>query len=69
VTPPEAIAGDWAVAFTYYSTVANNIEKVNATDGPAVSDAVGGAQRELDTAAMVAASQRVQEFVASNCRG
>lgn len=69
VTPPEAIAEDWAVAFTYYSTVANNIEKVEATDGPAVSDAVGGAQRELDTAAMVEASQRVQDFVASNCRG
>ncbi|MEV0949769.1 hypothetical protein [Promicromonospora sp. NPDC050249] len=69
VTPPEAIAGDWAIAFTYYSTVANNIEKVKATDGPAVSDAVGGAQQELDTEAMVAASQRVQEFVASNCRG
>lgn len=69
VTPPEAIAGDWAIAFTYYSTVANNIEKVKATDGPAVSDAVGGAQQELDTEAMVAASQRVQEFVASNCQG
>jgi hypothetical protein len=69
VTPPEAIAEDWAIAFTYYSTVANNIEKVNANDGPAVSDAVGGAQRELDTAAMVEASQRVQDFVASNCRG
>lgn len=69
VTPPEAIAGDWAIAFTYYSTVANNIEKVKATDGPAVSDAVGGAQQELDTDAMVEASQRVQEFVASNCRG
>lgn len=69
VTPPEAIAGDWAIAFTYYSTVANNIEKVKATDGPAVSDAVGGAQQELDTEAMVEASQRVQEFVASNCRG
>lgn len=68
VTPPEAIAGDWAIAFTYYSTVANNIEKVKATDGPAVSDAVGGAQQELDTEAMVEASQRVQEFVASNCR-
>ncbi|MFD6140629.1 hypothetical protein [Promicromonospora sp. NPDC060271] len=69
VTPPEAIAGDWAIAFTYYSTVANNIEKVKATDGPAVSDAVGGAQQELDTEAMVEASRRVQEFVASNCRG
>ncbi|MEU4387200.1 hypothetical protein [Promicromonospora sp. NPDC023805] len=69
VTPPEAIAGDWAIAFTYYSTVANNIEKVKATDGPAVSDAVGGAQQELDTDAMVEASQRVQQFVASNCRG
>ncbi|MDR7382918.1 hypothetical protein [Promicromonospora iranensis] len=69
VTPPEAIAEDWAIAFTYYSTVANNIEKVKPNDGPAVSDAVGGAQRELDTDAMVEASQRVQEFVASNCRG
>ena len=69
VTPPEAIAEDWAIAFTYYSTVANNIEKVRANDGPAVSSAVGGAQEELDTAAMVEASQRVQEFVASNCRG
>jgi hypothetical protein len=69
VTPPEAIAEDWAIAFTYYSTVANNIEKVKPNDGPAVSDAVGGAQRELDTDAMVEASQRVQQFVASNCRG
>jgi hypothetical protein len=69
VTPPEAIAQDWAVAFTYYSTVANNIEKVNANDGPAVTSAVGGAQQELDTAAMVEASQRVQEYVASNCQG
>lgn len=69
VTPPEAIAKDWAVAFTYYSTVANNIEKVKANDGPAVSSAVGGAQEELDTKAMVEASQRVQEYVASNCRG
>jgi hypothetical protein len=69
VTPPEAIAEDWAVAFTYYSTVANNIEKVKANDGPAVTSAVGGAQEELDTEAMVAASQRVQEYVASNCRG
>ena len=69
VTPPEAIAKDWAVAFTYYSTVANNIEKVKADDGPAVSSAVGGAQKELDTEAMVEASQRVQEYVASNCRG
>ncbi|MCP2263527.1 hypothetical protein ACFQHV_23175 [Promicromonospora thailandica] len=69
VTPPEAIAEDWAVAFTYYSTVANNIEKVKPNDGPAVASAVGGAQQELDTDAMVAASQRVQEYVASNCRG
>jgi hypothetical protein len=69
VTPPEAIAKDWAIAFTYYSTVANNIEKVKPNDGPAVSSAVGGAQEELDTKAMVEASQRVQEFVASNCRG
>jgi hypothetical protein len=69
VTPPEDIAKDWAVAFTYYSTVANNIEKVKANDGPAVSSAVGGAQEELDTAAMIEASQRVQEYVASNCRG
>ncbi|WP_423462567.1 hypothetical protein ACO229_20000 [Promicromonospora sp. MS192] len=69
VTPPEAIAEDWAVAFTYYSTVANNIEKVKADDGPAVTSAVGGAQEELDTQAMVAASQRVQEYVASNCQG
>ncbi|GAA4699525.1 hypothetical protein APR04_003971 [Promicromonospora umidemergens] len=68
VTPPEAIAKDWAVAFTYYSTVANNIEKVKANDGPAVSSAVGGAQEELDTEAMVESSQRVQEYVASNCR-
>ena len=69
VTPPEAIAEDWAVAFTYYSTVANNIEKVKANDGPAVTAAVGGAQQELDTAAMVNALERVQEYVASNCRG
>ncbi|MFD2797687.1 hypothetical protein ACFS27_29305 [Promicromonospora vindobonensis] len=69
VTPPEAISKDWAVAFTYYSTVANNIEKVKANDGPAVTAAVGGAQEELDTNAMVEASQRVQEYVASNCRG
>lgn len=69
VTPPEAIAGDWAVAFTYYSTVANNIEKVEANDGAAIRSAVGGAQEELDTEAMVEASQRVQEYVASNCRG
>ena len=69
VTPPEAIAEDWAIAFTYYSTVANNIEKVKANDGPAVSAAVGGAQQELDTQAMVGALERVQEYVASNCRG
>jgi hypothetical protein len=69
VTPPEAIAKDWAIAYTYYSTVANNIEKVDADDGPAVRSAVGGAQEELDTEAMVEASQRVQEYVASNCRG
>jgi hypothetical protein len=69
VTPPEAIASDWAVAYTYYSTVANNIEKVKANDGEAVRSAVGGAQEELDTEAMVQASQRVQEYVASNCRG
>lgn len=69
VTPPEAIAEDWAIAFTYYSTVANNIEKVKPNDGAAVSSAVGGAQEELDTEAMVDASKRVQEYVASNCRG
>lgn len=69
VTPPEAIAEDWAIAFTYYSTVANNIEKVKANDGPAVSAAVGGAQRELDTQAMVGALERVQDYVASNCQG
>ncbi|WP_129783008.1 hypothetical protein [Promicromonospora panici] len=69
VTPPEDIAEDWAIAFTYYSTVANNIEKVKANDGPAVSAAVGGAQEELDTQAMVGALERVQAYVASNCRG
>lgn len=69
VTPPDDIAEDWAIAFTYYSTVANNIEKVKANDGPAVSAAVGGAQEELDTQAMVGALERVQEYVASNCRG
>ena len=69
VTPPEPIAEDWAVAFTYYSTVANNIEKVKPNDGPAVISAVGGAQEGLDTAAMVEAFERVQDFVASNCRG
>ncbi|MFC8801427.1 hypothetical protein ACFT2C_27150 [Promicromonospora sp. NPDC057138] len=69
VTPPDDIAKDWAIAFTYYSTVANNIEKVKANDGAAVSSAVGGAQEELDTAAMIDASKRVQEYVASNCRG
>ena len=69
VTPPEDIAEDWAIAFTYYSTVANNIEKVKANDGAAVSAAVGGAQQELDTQAMVGALERVQEYVASNCRG
>lgn len=69
VTPPEAIAEDWAIAYTYYSTVANNIEKVKPNDGAAVTSAVGGAQQELDTDAMVAAFERVQEYVASNCQG
>lgn len=69
VTPPAPIAEDWAVAFTYYSTVANNIEKVKPDDGPAVTSAVGGAQEGLDTDAMVQAFERVQEYVASNCRG
>ena len=68
VTPPEPIAKDWAVAFTYYSTVANNVEKVKPNDGPAVSSAVGGAQEGLDTEAMVEAFERVQDYVASNCR-
>jgi hypothetical protein len=68
VTPPEAIAKDWAVAFTYYSTVANNIEKVKANDGPAVVSAVGGAQQELDTAAMVKASETISLYVNSNCK-
>ncbi|GHH69207.1 hypothetical protein [Promicromonospora soli] len=68
VTPPEAIAKDWAVAFTYYSTVANNIEKVKANDGPAVVSAVGGAQQELDTAAMVEASETISLYVNSNCK-
>ena len=69
VTPPEDIAEEWAIAFTYYSTVANNIEKVKPNDGPAVSAAVGGAQKELDTEAMVEALKRVQAYVVSNCRG
>jgi hypothetical protein len=68
VTPPEAIAADWAVVFTYYSTVANNVEKVKEDDGPAVSAAVGGAQEELDTQAMLAALEQVQDYVVSNCR-
>ncbi|GAB2463272.1 hypothetical protein GCM10027063_00650 [Promicromonospora xylanilytica] len=68
VTPPEPIAQDWAVAFTYYSTVANNIEKVKENDGPAVSSAVGGAQEGLDTKAMVESFERVQQYVASNCQ-
>ena len=68
VTPPEAIAKDWAVAFTYYSTVANNIEKVKANDGPAVVSAVGGAQQELDTEAMVEASETISLYVNSNCK-
>ena len=68
VTPPEVIAEDWAVAFTYYSTVANNIEKVKANDGPAVVSAVGGAQQELDTEAMVEASETISLYVNSNCK-
>jgi hypothetical protein len=67
VTPPDAISKDWAVAFTYYSTVANNIEKVKANDGPAVISAVGGAQQELDTEAMVEASETISLYVNSNC--
>ena len=67
VTPPEAIAADWAVAFTYYSTVANNIEKVKPEDGPAVISAVGGAQQELDTQAMVDAFETISLYVNSNC--
>ncbi|MFI8526346.1 hypothetical protein ACIGB8_17945 [Promicromonospora sukumoe] len=67
VTPPEAISADWAVAFTYYSTVANNIEKVKANDGPAVLSAVGGAQEELDTAAMIEATKTIGLYVNSNC--
>jgi len=67
VTPPGAISEDWAVAFTYYSTVANNIEKVKSNDGPAVISAVGGAQQELDTAAMVEASETISLYVNSNC--
>ncbi|PUB24058.1 hypothetical protein C8K30_110202 [Promicromonospora sp. AC04] len=67
VTPPGAISEDWAVAFTYYSTVANNIEKVKANDGPAVISAVGGAQEELDTAAMVSAFETISAYVNSNC--
>lgn len=67
VTPPEAIAADWAVAFTYYSTVANNIEKVKPDDGPAVISAVGGAQQELDTEAMVEAFETISSYVNSNC--
>ncbi|WP_285107668.1 hypothetical protein [Promicromonospora sp. MEB111] len=68
VTPPEAISADWAVAFTYYSTVANNIEKVKANDGPAVLSAVGGAQEELDTEAMIEATKAIGLYVNSNCR-
>ncbi|MGW2092000.1 hypothetical protein [Promicromonospora sukumoe] len=67
VTPPEAISADWAVAFTYYSTVANNIEKVKANDGPAVLSAVGGAQEELDTEAMIEATKTIGLYVNSNC--
>ncbi|WP_369370740.1 hypothetical protein AB1046_18405 [Promicromonospora sp. Populi] len=67
VTPPEDISADWAVAFTYYSTVANNIERVEPDDGPAVISAVGGAQQELDTEAMVAASEAISVYVNSNC--
>ncbi|MFJ3403192.1 hypothetical protein [Promicromonospora sp. NPDC090134] len=68
VTPPEAISADWAVAFTYYSTVANNIEKVKANDGPAVLSAVGGAQEELDTEAMIEATKAIGLYVNSNCQ-
>ncbi|MFI2361878.1 hypothetical protein [Promicromonospora sp. NPDC019610] len=68
VTPPEAISADWAVAFTYYSTVANNIEKVKADDGAAVLSAVGGAQEELDTEAMIEATKAIGLYVNSNCQ-
>lgn len=68
VTPPEAISAEWAVAFTYYSTVANNIEKVKADDGPAVLSAVGGAQEELDTEAMIEATKAIGLYVNSNCQ-
>lgn len=67
VTPPEEISADWAVAFTYYSTVANNIEKVKANDGAAVVSAVGGAQKELDTEAMIEATKTIGLYVNSNC--
>lgn len=64
VDPPGAVITEWATVLTYVTTAADAAQGVENDE---VEDAVAGALEELDTAAMTAASQRITDYLGSDC--
>jgi len=66
-TPPQAVARDWAVVTTYLTMIADEVEVVGADDTGELSRAIDRVGRQIDTAALTQASQRVTEFFRAGC--
>ncbi|MCL1871420.1 MAG: hypothetical protein FWF90_13545 [Promicromonosporaceae bacterium] len=69
VAPPPGVSDDWKTVTHYVDTVAKAVEPVKATDGAAITAAVGKAINGLDTKAATAASARVTTYLKAGCKG
>ncbi len=65
VEPPPALADDWGTYVHYVDTVAASV--ADAGDDAAITDAVGSALADLDTAEVMAAAERITAYLKAGC--
>lgn len=64
VDPPAAVITDWATVLTYVTAAADAAQEAEDDE---VAEAVAGALQQHDTEAMTAASQRITDYLGTDC--
>jgi hypothetical protein len=68
VEPPADVAADWKTVTSYVSTAAKALAKADSDSPKEIVKALDDAGKDLDTAAMTAASARVTAYLDTTCR-
>lgn len=69
VTPPPAVAEDWATVFTFVSTAAGVLEQVDPADGTGLVAALDEIGPQLRQQEMQQASVRISAYLSADCAG